>query len=247
MKERLHKILARAGVASRRAAEELIRQGRVSVDGKIVTEMGVQVDPERHAVAFDGRPVSGRQQKIYVLLNKPKGYVTTLSDPQGRPIVTSLLKGISARLYPVGRLDLDTEGALLLTNDGELAQKIQHPSHEVKKTYVARVRGRPDREKLLQLEKGLEIEGRRTWPAQIHVVACGIHDTTIRITIHEGRKRQIRKMFAAVGHRVLDLKRTAYGGLELGDLPLGKYRFLDDKEISRIFDQKNPLYKKKSI
>ena len=236
MKERLHKILARAGIASRRSAEELIRQGRVSIDGKIVTEMGIQVDVERQAVAFDGKPVSNRQKKIYILLNKPKGYVTTLSDPQGRPIVTSLLKGINTRLYPVGRLDLDTEGALLLTNDGELAQKIQHPSHEVNKTYVARVRGRPGREKLLQLEKGIEIEGRRTWPARVHILACGIHDTKIQITIHEGKKRQVRRMFAAVGHRVLDLKRTAYGGLELGDLPLGKYRFLDDKEISRIFD-----------
>lgn len=246
MKERLQKILAQAGIASRRKAEELIKQGRVAVDGRVVREMGSKVDPARQLITFDNKPLTPAASKIYILLNKPMGYVSTVRDPQGRPIVTSLLAGLGdgLRVFPVGRLDLDTEGALLLTNDGDLAQKIQHPSHEVNKTYEATVAGRPEREKLARLETGIVIEGRKTWPAQVKISAFEAGRTTILITIHEGRKRQVRKMFDAIGHPVLHLRRIAYGKLVLGDLPLGKYRLLTDKDLALIFAKKKNLYKK---
>lgn len=237
MEERLQKILARAGIASRRAVEQLITQGRVTVDGRKITEMGLKFDPEHHRIEFDGKPVLESEKKIYILLNKPAGYVTTLSDPQGRPVVTVLLEGIKERVFPVGRLDLDTEGALILTNDGELAQRIQHPSHEADKTYEARVAGHPTEETLKKLEKGIMLEGRKTWPAAIRVLKKGQKDTLAEITIHEGRKRQVRKMFAAVGHRVLHLKRTAYGKLKLGTLASGKFRHLNKKELALLFEK----------
>ncbi|MDH4322108.1 MAG: rRNA pseudouridine synthase [Desulfobulbaceae bacterium] len=243
MEERLQKILARAGVCSRRGAEELIRQGKVTVDGQVVTEMGVRVDPALHRIVCDGAPVLSEEEKVYLLLNKPTGYLSTLSDPQGRPIVTDLLGGVSARVFPVGRLDYDTEGALLLTNDGEFSQQVLHPSFEVNKTYVATVSGNPSRQKLAELEAGIILEGRRTWPARIRVLTAGARRSTIEIIIHEGRKRQVRKMFAAIGHRVQALERVAYGGLSLGDLPRGRYRYLDRKDLDRIFSGKNPLYR----
>ena len=237
MLERLQKVLAKAGVASRRRAEELIRQGKVRVDGKVVTEMGTKVDPETQNIECDGVALVSREEKVYILLNKPTGYLSTVDDPQGRPIVTDLLKNIAERVYPVGRLDLNTEGALLLTNDGELSQKILHPSHEVNKTYVAKVKGVPGRKKLDALSKGIELEGRKTWPASIKVLKTEAQSTVIQIIIHEGRKRQVRKMFEAIGHPVLALKRTAYGQLELGGLGPGKYRFLTPRDIKFIFDK----------
>jgi 23S rRNA pseudouridine2605 synthase len=237
MLERLQKVLAKAGVASRRRAEELIRQGKVRVDGRIVTEMGTKVDSETQNIECDGVALVSREEKVYILLHKPTGYLSTVDDPQGRPIVTDLLKNIKERVYPVGRLDLNTEGALLLTNDGELSQKILHPSHEVNKTYVAKVKGVPGRKKLQALSKGIELEGRKTWPASIKVLKTEAQSTVIQIIIHEGRKRQVRKMFEAIGHPVLALKRTAYGQLELGGLGPGKYRFLTPRDIKFIFDK----------
>jgi len=237
MLERLQKVLAKAGVASRRRAEELIRQGKVRVDGKVVTEMGTKVDPETQNIECEGVALVSREEKVYILLHKPTGYLSTVDDPQGRPIVTDLLKNIKERVYPVGRLDLNTEGALLLTNDGELSQKILHPSHEVNKTYVAKVKGVPGRKKLDALSKGIELEGRKTWPASIKVLKTEAQSTVIQIIIHEGRKRQVRKMFEAIGHPVLALKRTAYGQLELGGLGPGKYRFLTPPDIKFIFDK----------
>jgi 23S rRNA pseudouridine2605 synthase len=244
MEERLQKILAKAGVASRRKAEEIIRQGRVAVDGRVVTELGLRIDADHHQVTVDGNPLTHGERKIYILMNKPPGYVTTLRDPQGRPIVTSLLHDIAERVFPVGRLDLDTEGALLLTNDGDLAQKIQHPSFEVNKTYEATVKGQPSKAKLLQLADGIELEGCRTWPAEVKVLQQRERHTVIRITIHEGKKRQVRKMFDAIGHKVISLKRTAYGRLPLGDLAAGQYRLLGDTDIALILAQKNSLYNK---
>ena len=237
MLERLQKVLAKAGVASRRKAEELIRQGKVRVDGRIITEMGTKVDPETQNIECEGVALVSREEKVYILLHKPTGYLSTVDDPKGRPIVTDLLKNIKERVYPVGRLDLNTEGALLLTNDGELSQKILHPSHEVNKTYVAKVKGVPGRKKLDALSKGIELEGRKTWPASIKVLKTEAQSTVIQIIIHEGRKRQVRKMFEAIGHPVLALKRTAYGQLELGGLGPGKYRFLTPRDIKFIFDK----------
>ena len=235
MQERLQKVLAKAGIASRRGAEELIRQGKVRVDGKVVTEMGTRVDPATQLIECNDIPVTSEEKKVYILLHKPVGYLSTVDDPQGRPIVTDLLDNVKERVYPVGRLDLDTEGALLLTNDGELAQKILHPSHEVNKTYEAEVQGRPDRKKLTSLSRGIMLEGRKTWPAEVEIVKTASRSTTIRITIHEGRKRQVRKMFDVIGHPVLKLKRTAYGRLRLGNLETGKHRYLSKAEIKFIF------------
>jgi pseudouridine synthase len=237
MLERLQKVLAKAGIASRRGSEELIRQGKVRVDGRVVTEMGTKVDPETQKIECEGFTLASQEEKVYILLHKPTGYLSTVDDPQGRPIVTDLLKNIKERVYPVGRLDLDTEGALLLTNDGELAQKILHPSHEVDKTYVAKVKGVPGKKKLGALSKGIELEGRKTWPASIKVLKTEAHSAVIQIIIHEGRKRQVRKMFEAIGHPVLGLKRIAYGKLKLGELRPGKYRFLTPEDIKFIFSR----------
>jgi len=231
---RLQKFLAQCGVCSRRKAEEYIQQGLVTVDGIIITEMGVSVTPGVSRVTYKGTLLADKEPPVYYLLNKPKGYVTTLKDPQGRPIVTSLIKS-AQRLFPVGRLDLDTEGALILTNDGALAQKIQHPSYTTDKTYEALVRGNPSKESLDQLEKGILLEGKMTSPAKMTRLANKGRNTFIQVIIHEGRKRQVKKMFSHIGHPVVELKRTAYGKLRLGKLAIGKYRLLDSSDINRIF------------
>ena len=234
MEERLQKILAKAGIASRRSAERLIRDGRIQVNGEVVVEMGCKADPARDRITCDGKPIAF-EEKVYILLNKPAGYVTTLADPQGRPVVADLLTGIPLRLFPVGRLDLDTEGALLMTNDGVLANNILHPRFEVKKTYEALVAGSPSRDTLKLLEQGIEIDGVKTRPATIRVLKRRPDQTLVEVVIHEGKKRQVRKMFQAVNHRVLHLKRTAYGRLGLGTLPLGKYRILTRDDLKKIF------------
>lgn len=244
MEERLQKILAKAGIASRRKAEELIRAGRVAVDGRIVTELGTKVDPQKSTITFDGKPLV-REEFVYILLNKPAGYVTTLADPQGRPIVTDLLQGIAQRVFPVGRLDYETEGALILTNDGSLGQYIQHPRYEVNKTYVATVPGTPSASKIRQLETGIVVDGHRTWPAKVRVLEQKKTETILELTIHEGKKRQVRKMLAAIGHPVRNLTRTAYGNLRLGNLPAGKYRLLTRNDLKKIFSGKIPFTFKK--
>lgn len=232
---RLQKYLAQCGVASRRKCEKLIASGRIAVDGTVIIEMGKKVIPGKSRVTWDGKSVKSKEKVTYFLLNKPKGYVTTLSDPQGRPVVVSLIKNVSARLFPVGRLDLDTEGALILTNDGQFAQKVQHPSHETNKTYEALIKGHPRRAAIATLEKGILLEGKMTAPAKIALLSRKGNNSLIRITIHEGRKRQVKKMFAHLGHPVLHLKRTAYGKLFLGSLPSGKYRQLDSRDLKKIF------------
>ena len=232
---RLQKFLADCGVASRRRAEELIAAGKISVDGMIITEMGAKIDPESQVIRYNDALVTRQYKHIYILLNKPRGYVTTLSDPQGRPIVTSLLKNVTARVFPVGRLDIDTEGALILTNDGNLAQEILHPSFETTKTYEVLVRGIVTESSFTALERGIELEGRKTWPARISQREKKRNSSSFIITIHEGRKRQIRKMCQAVGHPVITLKRIAYGQLRLGSLKSGSYRMLKQKELKKIF------------
>ncbi len=232
---RLQKYLAQCGLASRRKAEQLIAEGKISVDGVVVREMGVSIRPGVNLVTYAGKKVETLERLVYYLLNKPPGYVTTLADPQGRPIVTSLIKEGDVRLFPVGRLDLDTEGALILTNDGELAQKIQHPSNETNKSYEALVRGWPGREKLALLEKGVVLEGKLTSPATLSIVAARGGNCLVKITIHEGRKRQVKKMFSHIGHPVLHLKRIAYGKLNLDHLPSGAYRKLNPSDLKKIF------------
>jgi len=236
--ERLQKILSSAGVASRRLSEELILQGRVSVNGTTITELGTKADPAVDEIKVDGRRIKTVQRKRYVLLNKPRGYITTRSDPQGRPTVMELVSEVKEYVYPVGRLDYDSEGLLLLTNDGELAARLTHPRHEVEKVYEARVKGVPDDRVLERLAKGVPIEGRRTAPAKIRAsepfVKGSGEQTIVEIAIHEGRQRQVRKMFEAVGHPVVRLKRVRIGPLEDPDMPVGHWRDLTPQEIARL-------------
>jgi 23S rRNA pseudouridine2605 synthase len=232
--ERIQKIIAHAGICSRRKAEQYIAEGRVAVDGQPVNQPGIKVDPAQVVITVDGKRIR-QEKKIYILLHKPRGYVTTMSDPQGRPIVTDLLPGIRERLFPVGRLDLDSEGALILTNDGVLANKVLHPRFEVNKTYEATVKTPPKKSDLRRLEQGIVLDGQKTWPAQLRMLNSPKGVTVIEVVIHEGKKRQVRKMFQAIGHPVIRLKRTAYGRLELGSLSEGTCRFLSKNDIERLF------------
>jgi len=232
--ERLNKFLAHAGVASRRGADELVREGRVTVNGSVVSELGQRVDPAHDAVKVDGKRVApAAGAPIYLMLNKPRGMVTTLSDPEGRPTVRDLLRGIHRRVYPVGRLDFNTEGLLLLTDDGELARVLMHPTSAVPKTYLAKVRGRPDDEALGRAERGIVLDGRRTLPAKLRRLRSG-DNAWVEVTVTEGRKHQVRRLLEAVGHPVVKLRRVRYAGLELGDLPRGRLRPLTPAEVERL-------------
>jgi len=242
--ERLQKVLARAGIGSRRRCEEYIRAGRVRVNGRVVTEMGTKVVPGRDRITFDGQEIQEAEQHIYLLLNKPVGYVSTVADPQGRPIVTDLLPEMGRRIYPVGRLDLDSEGALLMTNDGPLTNRILHPRYGVAKTYRILLARQPGQKKLRLLEGGIVLEGVKTLPARIRILRNRKDGIWLEVILHEGKKRQIRKMFAAIGHPVLRLKRTAYGDLTLGRLGPGEHRFLAKKDLQKIFSKKFPLQSK---
>jgi 23S rRNA pseudouridine2605 synthase len=275
--ERLQKVLARAGVASRRAAEEMIAAGRVSVNGKVVTEMGTRANPATDKIEVDGRPIAPEQPRqtgsdfVYILLNKPPGVVSTVKDTHGRPTVLDLIQGgaapsasspassptaspatasppggqpdrtaaqrparADARIYPVGRLDADTTGLLLLTNDGDLTFRLTHPRFGVEKEYRALVRGRPSEEVLRKLREGVEIEGEMTAPAKVEEIGRSGENTLLRITIHEGRKRQVRLMAAAVGHHIIELQRVRFGPLSLGTLPVGRWRHLATYEVHAL-------------
>lgn len=234
MEERLQKILSRAGISSRRGAEELITAGRVAVNGVVIDELGAKADPGRDSITVDGREVGRAGDRIYLVLYKPAGYMTTLKDPQGRPLVTDLLKGIKDRVYPVGRLDYNTEGLLLLTNDGEWANAMAHPRHEVDKEYHVRVRGMVSAQQLGQLAAGVMLDDGNTAPAAVAVVRESENNTWISITIHEGRYRQVRRMCEAVGLTVVRLKRVRYGFLGLEGLKTGEYRFLTPEEAARL-------------
>jgi len=235
MEMRLNKFLAHAGVCSRREADRWIAEGRVSVNGRIVEELGEKVDPSRDRVLVSGRPVHGpEERRVYVLLNKPAGLVVSVKDPFGRGTVMDLLRGVPARVYPVGRLDLDTEGALLLTNDGELTLRLTHPRHGVIKTYEVRVEGEPREQDLDKVRRGLFLEGRRTAPARAEVLRRSHRRTTLRLEIHEGRKREIRKLFEALGYPVDRLVRVDFAGLTLEGLKPGAWRFLRTAEVRRL-------------
>ncbi|MHB1382062.1 MAG: pseudouridine synthase [Thermoleophilia bacterium] len=229
--ERLQKFLARSGVASRRKCEELIAAGRVTVGGRVVTEPGTRVEPG-DAVALDGRAVAPEKLR-YVLLNKPAGVVTSASDPQGRPTVTGLVGG-PGRVFPVGRLDLDTTGLLLLTNDGELAHRLMHPSFEIDKVYIAEVKGRLADEDAARLAAGIRLEEGMTAPAGVGVISAGAGGSVVELVIHEGRKRQIRRMLEAVGHRVQRLHRRQYATLDDTGLSPGESRELDEAEVGAL-------------
>jgi len=232
---RLQKWLALAGVASRRKVEEMILAGRVCVNGEVVATLGTKANPDTDAVTVDGKPAElDSQQKVYILLHKPTGVVTTVSDQFGRPTVMGLLPpDITTRLYPVGRLDYDTSGLLLLTNDGDWAQKLTHPKYEVDKTYVAVVEGAPSTESLKAFCRGLIIEGKKTAPCEVKIEDKINGRTKLRIHLREGRNRQVRKMCEAIGHKVVSLKRVSVGNINLGGLQRGKWRHLTPSEVCR--------------
>jgi 23S rRNA pseudouridine2605 synthase len=230
---RLQKYIASTGFASRRKAEEIISQGRVSVNGITVTEMGTKVTGE-DIVEIDGKPISKEIKKVYIILNKPIGYVSTSDDQFGRATVLDLVSDISERIYPVGRLDYDTSGLLFLTNDGEMTFALTHPRFKIEKVYIAEVFGKPTDEKINILKKGIEIEGVKTTPAKIEILNLETNKSKLRITIHEGRNREIRKMFELIENPVISLKRIEEGGIELNDLETGKWRHLKNDEIKRL-------------
>jgi 23S rRNA pseudouridine2605 synthase len=228
--ERLQKILSQAGVASRRASEQLMLDGRVSVNGKTVLELGTKADASRDDIRVDGRRIKIPDRHLYLLVNKPRGYVTTRSDPQKRPTVLDLLAGVTDYVYPVGRLDFDSEGLLILTNDGDLAAKLTHPRHGVARVYEASVLGVPDEHDVRRLAKGVTIDGQRTGPAEV----TAIGPSRLRITVREGRNRQVRKMCDAIGHPVTELRRIAIGPLRDNRLKLGAWRVLTTHEVERL-------------
>ncbi len=230
---RLQKFLALCGVASRRASEKMIADGRVTVDGETVTAMGLNVE-ETQRVCVDGQPVQPESEKHYLMYHKPMGEVTTSSDPEGRATVLDKFRDFPVRLYPVGRLDFDSEGLLLLTNDGELTERLLHPSREVEKVYLARVSNQVTPEEALRLERGVSVDGRLTSHARAKILNVSPMYSDLMITIHEGRNRQVRKMVEAVGHDVVLLRRIRFGPLKLGDLPRGMWRELTPEEVASL-------------
>lgn len=231
---RIAKFMAQAGVASRRKSEELIAAGKVRLNGALVTEPGTQIDPQRDEVSVSGRRVSAPEEKVYIMLNKPVGCVSTCTDDRGRTTVLDYISGVDARIYPVGRLDFTTEGLLLLTNDGELAYRLTHPSHEVPKRYFAVVDSLLTTPQAQELEKGVFIEGGKTAPARVKILRSSPERTELTIIIHEGRNRQVRRMFEAIDKNVVFLKRISIGDLNLGELRRGEYRFLSEEEIAYL-------------
>lgn len=233
--ERLQKIIAAAGIASRREAEKIILAGRVKVNGKVASELGVKADPGRDRITVDGKPLAAKT-KSYYMFYKPRGVVTTMKDPEGRKCISDFVKGLGERVYPVGRLDYNTEGLLLLTNDGELAQKLTHPSYEIRKTYRVKVLGIVPLAKLDKLRMGVELEDGLTAPATVDLIGYDRERgmTEFNITIHEGRNRQVRRMCDVIGFPVRDLQRTKMGPLALRGLGRGKIRELDDDEVQLL-------------
>jgi len=232
--ERLQKVLAAKGVCSRRKAEELILQGRISVNGEVASELGTKIS-ETDQISVDGKPLVVNENLVYVMLNKPPGVITSASDPRGRRTVLDFGTPKNIRLFPVGRLDYDSSGLIILTNDGDFAYKMTHPKHEVSKTYEAVIRNIPGEEEIKKLQEGVFVEGKKTSPATVNIIQAE-PDVIIHITIHEGRNRQIRKMLENVGHPVIKLKRISVGNLSLGNLPPGKWRYLRTEELNNIYN-----------
>src|SRR5580692_11291485 len=233
--ERLQKILSQAGIASRRASEQMMLDGRVTVNGATIRELGTRADPSRDDIRVDGSRIKIAAHHRYILLNKPRGYVTTRADPERRKTVIDLLRGVKEYVYPVGRLDFDSEGLLILTNDGDLAARLTHPSHGVARVYDAKVLGVPDEHDLTRLARGIVVEGRRTNTADVELLPLGRSaHATLRLTIREGRNRQVRKMCEAIGHPVDHLKRVAIGPIRDSRLKLGKWRDLTVDEVRKL-------------
>jgi 23S rRNA pseudouridine2605 synthase len=235
MEERLQKVMAELGVASRRKCEELILSGKVHVDGRLVSELGTKVDKQKAVIEVEGQRIAGSSEKVYMMLNKPVGYITSAKDQFNRPAVLELVPQVRQRIFPVGRLDYDTEGLLLLTNDGDLTYLITHPSHQIHKTYRALVKGKVGGEAVGKFAQGLKVEDYVTAPARLEIIRYIEANTLIEVTIHEGRNRQVRKMCDAIGHPVLKLKRIRIGKLGLGDLKTGQWRYLTKEEVEYLY------------
>ncbi|MGC8795771.1 pseudouridine synthase [Thermodesulfovibrio sp.] len=233
MMQRLQKILSDFGIASRRKAEELIKEGRVTVNGQIA-QLGQKADPEKDYIKVDGKLLIRPEPKVYYAFYKPRKVITSLIDPQGRLTIKNFLKGIKFKVYPVGRLDYDSEGLLILTNDGELAYRVMHPSSEIEKTYLVKVDGIIEPETIEKLRKGIKIEGKLAIPVSVNFIKKLKANSWIKITLHEGRKRQIRKMLERVGHPVIRLIRISIDGIKLGELKPGEYRALTKEEIEEL-------------
>lgn len=234
MEVRLQKFLAEAGIASRRKSEELILAGEISVNGNVVRELGVKINDKTDVVLYKGERVQPQSRKVYIMLHKPEGFVTTVKDQFGRASVADLVKDIDERIFPVGRLDYNTSGLLIMTNDGSLTYKLTHPKYEVSKKYMVKIYGEPDAKALKKFRNGMYIDGKKTKPAKIDITKKDERFSYAEITISEGRNRQIRKMCEEIKHPVASLKRIAVGELSLGDLPKGKYRPLTQKEIDYL-------------
>jgi 23S rRNA pseudouridine2605 synthase len=232
--ERLQKILSRAGIASRRKAEELIQAGHVRLNGQVVTQLGTKANPRTDRITIDGRPLRLADEPLYILFHKPVGVVTTLSDPEGRPTVRDYLRGVRARVFPVGRLDFHSSGLLLLTNDGELALRLTHPRYGIRKTYRVKVKGSPTPEALAQLAAGVRLEEGVTAPAEVRIARGSEGKTWLEITLGEGRRREVRRMCEQVGYPVEKLSRTRLGPLTLGKLPPGEHRMLTEREVRQL-------------
>jgi pseudouridine synthase len=232
--ERIQKILARAGIASRRQAERMIIEKRVSVNGKIIETLGFKADPFKDHIKVDGRRVTAFEPKVMLLLNKPRDYLSTVKDPKGRPTIVDLLKKIKWRIYPVGRLDFDAEGLLLLTNDGDLAYLLSHPSFSIPKTYLVKVRGIPEGRKLERLIRGVRLEDGEAKAVSCSLIRQREKNSWVRVVVTEGRNHLVKRIFSAIGHPVLKLKRIEYGPIQLGDLPFGKFRYLTAGEMEKL-------------
>jgi len=232
--QRLNKVIAMSGIASRRKADELISLGRVMVNNKVVTMAGTKVIQGIDSIIVDGKALSNVQQKIYVILNKPFGYISTLNDPHGRPIILDLLKDVKKRIFPIGRLDFDSQGLLILTNDGQLAFRLMHPKFHIPRTYKIIINGYLSNKSAVRLEKGIALDDGLTHPAHVRIIKRDKDRSTVRITIFEGRSREIRRMFEALGHKTIKLIRTGYGNLVLGDLKVGKFRHIKELELKTL-------------
>jgi 23S rRNA pseudouridine2605 synthase len=232
--ERIQKILAKAGIASRREAERMVVEGRVLVNGKIVEALGFKADPSRDHIKVDGKRLSPFEPKVILLLNKPRGYLSTVKDPEGRPTIIDLLKNVRWRIYPVGRLDFDAEGLLLLTNDGDLAHLLSHPRFSVPKTYLVKVAGVPEEKKLIRLRRGVMLEDGEARAVSCSLIRQREKNSWVRVVVTEGRNHLVKRMFLAIGHTVLKLKRIEYGPVQLGDLPFGQFRYLTPEEMEKI-------------
>ncbi|GER92967.1 rRNA pseudouridine synthase [hot springs metagenome] len=233
MEQRIQKILAQMGIASRRKAEELIIDGRVTVNGKRAI-VGMKADPERDHIKLDGKLLTRVEPKIYLMFNKPAGVVTSLSDPEGRPTIKDFLKGVKYRVFPVGRLDYDSEGLLLITNDGDFAYSILHPSKKMPKTYVVKVKGIIGDDAIMKLRRGVKLKDGMTAPAKVRRIRASESNSWIEVTIYEGRKRQVRRMLEEVGYPVIKLRRIAIGSLKMGDLKPGEIKHLTNEEIKKL-------------